>query len=113
MGMPSGGEQVDRARRGTGLNGVDDDRPIEADHPLHQPQPAPVVLGDLDVGPIGQQRLQFLDHPQADAVVGHQRIAEAEDEGFHGRYDPSMRSARLRCRPTGSRPGTAGRACRG
>ncbi len=75
---------MDRARRGAGLDGVDHDRPIEADHALHQPEPAPIVLGDLDVGAIGQPLFQFLDHPQPDAVVGHQGVAEAEDESFHG-----------------------------
>ena len=81
---------MNHARRGAGLDGVDHDRPIEADHPLHQPQAAPIILGHLDVGPIGQQRLQPFDDPQPDAVVGDQGIAKAEDEDFHSEHKPSQ-----------------------
>ena len=82
-GNTVGRKPMDRARRGAGLDGVDHDRPIEADHPLHQPEPAPIVLGDFDVVPIGQPGFQLLNYPQPDAVVSNQGIAEAEDESFH------------------------------
>ena len=36
-----------------GLNRVDDDGPLVADHLFHQAESAPVVFGHVDVGPIG------------------------------------------------------------
>ena len=74
-----GGKEMDRARRGPRLDGVNDDRPVEADHPLHQPQSAPVVLGNLDVSAAGQARLQLFGHPQPDAVVA--RPADCRGRG--------------------------------
>ena len=76
-------EPVNRAGRGTGADGVDDNRLIKADHPLHQPQPAPMVLRNLDLRAVSQQRLEFLDNPKTDAIVGDQGIAETDDKDFH------------------------------
>ena len=42
---------------------IDHDRPVVAHQPLHQPQPAPVILVDLDLGPARQEVLQLGDDP--------------------------------------------------
>ena len=83
VGRASGAEEVDRPRRRPGADGVDDHRPLVADQPLHQPQPAPIVLLDVDFRAVGESGLQFRGHAEADAVVADQGIAESEDEGFH------------------------------
>ena len=80
---------MDRARRGTGLDGVDDDGRVKTDDPFHQLQPAPVVLRDFDIVAIGQMRPEGLDHTDSDAVVGDKRIAESEDERLHKFQSPN------------------------
>ena len=45
---------MDGAGGGARRDGVDDYRPVEANQPFHQPQTAPVVFADLDIGLIGE-----------------------------------------------------------
>ena len=45
-----------RPRTPAGLEGVDDDSPVVADHALHQPQPPVILEVDIDVGPAVEER---------------------------------------------------------
>jgi len=57
---------------------VHNDGVVEAYKAFHQTEATPVVLGDLDVGPVGQRWGESLHDVQAHRIVRQKRISQPE-----------------------------------
>ena len=72
--------KMDRTWRGSRAHCIDDDRSLVSNHTFHQPQTTPIVLRNVDIVAVRKPVFEGSGHSQANAVVRHEWIAEADHQ---------------------------------
>jgi len=79
------GESDEGPRRAAGLHGIHHEEPLHPIQVVEEVQPQGPAVHDGDIVREAIALLEELDGPDPDTVVGHDEVADAEDQGVGGR----------------------------